>query len=348
MRCTLRLENLTKDFESQKKTVRAVDSVSLEFPAGAFITLLGPSGCGKTTVLRMIAGLENPTGGEIYVDGKAVTGVAPNQRETAMVFQSYALFPHMSVFENVAYGLRLRKMPESELKAAVNDKLGMMGLTEMAERQPNQLSGGQQQRVALARALVMSPKVLLFDEPLSNLDAKLRIQVREDIRQLQRRLGVTTVYVTHDQEEAMAISDVVVIMNKGKVEQAGAPEAIYHEPRSVFVADFIGGVNLLAGSMTSGDTVSVLGTTLPVRNPVGAVAGEQVKVAVRPEEVNVGAGPWQGTVERSIFLGRLTEYVINVGGQRLTAVVHGRRERLPEGTVTQVGFADGALLALRG
>ncbi|MBY6278072.1 ABC transporter ATP-binding protein, partial [Symbiobacterium thermophilum] len=213
MRSTLRLANLVKEFESQKRTVRAVNDVSLDFPAGAFVTLLGPSGCGKTTILRMIAGLETPTSGEIYLDDKPITHVPPNKRETAMVFQNYALFPHLTVFENVAYGLRLRKVPEAELRRAVNEKLEMMGLSNMADRQPNQLSGGQQQRVALARALVMSPKILLFDEPLSNLDAKLRIQVRQDIRELQRSLGVTTVYVTHDQEEAMAISDYVVIMN---------------------------------------------------------------------------------------------------------------------------------------
>ncbi|HYF90753.1 MAG TPA: ABC transporter ATP-binding protein [Symbiobacteriaceae bacterium] len=347
MRCTLRLENLTKDFVSQRKTTRAVDSVSLDFPAGAFITLLGPSGCGKTTVLRMIAGLEMPTGGDVLIDGKSVANVPPNQRETAMVFQSYALFPHMTVFENVAYGLRLRKVSEPMLKAAVAEKLEMMGLWEMAGRQPNQLSGGQQQRVALARALVMSPKVLLFDEPLSNLDAKLRIQVREDIRELQRRLGVTTVYVTHDQEEAMAISDVVVIMNKGKVEQAGSPEEIYHEPRSVFVADFIGGVNLLAGEMAAHGQVRLLDQVLPIRNPAGAQPGSAVSVAIRPEEVTVGAGPWEGAVKRSIFLGRLTEYVVSVGGQEITAVVHGRRQRLPEGAPTRVGFQEGALLALR-
>ncbi|MFZ5827246.1 MAG: ABC transporter ATP-binding protein [Bacillota bacterium] len=346
MRATLRLENLVKEFESQRKVVRAVDNVSLEFPAGAFVTLLGPSGCGKTTVLRMIAGLEMVTAGEIYLDGEAVGSVPPNKRETAMVFQSYALFPHLSVFENVAYGLRLRKLPEAQIKAAVAEKLAMMGLGDLSERQPNQLSGGQQQRVALARALVMSPKVLLFDEPLSNLDAKLRIQVREDIRLLQRRLGITTVYVTHDQEEAMAISDVVVIMNQGKVEQAGSPEEIYYEPRTTFVADFIGGVNMLTGHLTAAESVTLFDQHLPVRNPVGVAAGQDVTVAIRPEEVVLGNGPFTGTVERRIFLGRLTEYVVRVGEQRVTAVVHGRHGSLEEGAVTRLGFQEGALLAL--
>ncbi|WP_374712657.1 ABC transporter ATP-binding protein [Symbiobacterium terraclitae] len=346
MRSTLRLANLVKEFESQKRTVRAVDDVSLDFPAGAFVTLLGPSGCGKTTVLRMIAGLETPTSGEIYLDDRPITAVPPNKRETAMVFQNYALFPHLTVFENVAYGLRLRKVPEAELRRAVAEKLEMMGLGSMADRQPNQLSGGQQQRVALARALVMSPKILLFDEPLSNLDAKLRIQVREDIRQLQRRLGVTTVYVTHDQEEAMAVSDYVVIMNAGRVEQAGPPEEIYYEPSSSFVADFIGGVNLIPARMSGPAEAVLLDRAVPVRNPFGAAVGQEVKLALRPEEVRLGEGPFAGTVERAIFLGRLTEYVIRVGGERLVAVVHGRHSRLSEGAVTNLDFNPGALVAL--
>ncbi|MFB5082580.1 ABC transporter ATP-binding protein [Symbiobacterium thermophilum] len=346
MRSTLRLANLVKEFESQKRTVRAVNDVSLDFPAGAFVTLLGPSGCGKTTILRMIAGLETPTSGEIYLDDKPITHVPPNKRETAMVFQNYALFPHLTVFENVAYGLRLRKVPEAELKRAVHEKLEMMGLSNMADRQPNQLSGGQQQRVALARALVMSPKILLFDEPLSNLDAKLRIQVRQDIRELQRNLGVTTVYVTHDQEEAMAISDYVVIMNGGQVEQAGSPEEIYFEPRNSFVADFIGGVNLIPGRMTGPDEAELLGRKVQVRNPYGIAAGQEVKVAVRPEEVTLGDGPFTGTVRRAVFLGRVTEYVIQVGDQRLVAVMHGQHRRMPEGAETTFNFNAGAPLAL--
>lgn len=346
MRAALRLDNLVKEFESQRKVVRAVDQVSLEFPPGAFVTLLGPSGCGKTTVLRMIAGLEAPTSGEIYLDGQPLSAIPPNRRETAMVFQSYALFPHLTVYENVAYGLRLRKLPEAQVKAAVTDKLTMMGLSEMADRQPNQLSGGQQQRVALARALVMSPKVLLFDEPLSNLDAKLRIQVREDIRQLQRQLGVTTVYVTHDQDEAMAISDVVVIMRGGEVEQAGAPEDVYYEPQSAFVADFIGGVNLLPARMVGQEQALLLERTMPVRNPAGIGPNQDVQIAVRPEELIVGSGPWEATVQRVIFLGRVTEYTLQVGDQSLTAVVHGRHTRLAEGALTNVGFQEGTLLAL--
>ncbi|MFO7274685.1 MAG: ABC transporter ATP-binding protein [Bacillota bacterium] len=346
MRSTLRLENLVKEFESKKRTVRAVNNVTLDFPAGAFVTLLGPSGCGKTTILRMIAGLETPTSGEIYLDGRPITHVPPNKRETAMVFQNYALFPHLTVFENVAYGLRLRKVPDAEVKRAVYEKLEMMGLGDMADRQPNQLSGGQQQRVALARALVMSPKVLLFDEPLSNLDAKLRVQVRQDIRELQRKLGVTTVYVTHDQEEAMAISDYVVVLNNGEVQQAGTPEEVYYQPSNCFVADFIGRVNLIPARMTGPEEAALLGRTVPVRNPHGAAPGQEVKVAVRPEEVKLGEGPFTGTVERAVFLGRVTEYVIRTEGLQLLAVAYGYHQRLPEGAATAFDFRTGAPLAL--
>ena len=208
MRCTLRLENLTKDFVSQRKTTRAVDSVSLDFPAGAFITLLGPSGCGKTTVLRMIAGLEMPTGGDVLIDGKSVANVPPNQRETAMVFQSYALFPHMTVFENVAYGLRLRKVSEPMLKAAVAEKLEMMGLWEMAGRQPNQLSGGQQQRVAIARAIASHPSILLGDEPTGALDSRTGQEVLALFQELNEE-GRTVVLVTHDERVAAHCKRVV-------------------------------------------------------------------------------------------------------------------------------------------
>ncbi|NMC79785.1 MAG: ABC transporter ATP-binding protein, partial [Chloroflexi bacterium] len=223
----LSLEQVTKVFEQGQNEVRAVDDISLEVRGGEFLTLLGPSGCGKTTTLRLIAGFEFPTAGRIILDGKDMVNQPPNKRPMAMVFQSYALFPHLNVFDNVAYGLRLRRMRENEIREAVEIALHMMNLVDLEKRSPNQLSGGQQQRVALARAMVMKPKLLLFDEPLSNLDAKLRAQMRTEIRHLQQRLGITSIYVTHDQVEAMSLSDRIVVMNQGHIEQVGTPEEIY-------------------------------------------------------------------------------------------------------------------------
>ena len=326
----------------------ALHPLDLEIGPGRMVSVTGPSGAGKSTLLWALAGALVPTAGRVHL------GEAPvDDRELAaalgvvVVPQGNGLASSLTAAENVVVPLLAKGVDAADAHRRTAEALTTVGLEESGNHLIEELSGGQQQRVALARALVMSPKVLLFDEPLSNLDAKLRIQVREDIRELQRRLGVTTVYVTHDQEEAMAISDVVVIMNKGKVEQAGSPEEIYHEPRSVFVADFIGGVNLLAGEMAAHGQVRLLDQVLPIRNPAGAQPGSAVSVAIRPEEVTVGAGPWEGAVKRSIFLGRLTEYVVSVGGQEITAVVHGRRQRLPEGAPTRVGFQEGALLALR-
>ena len=239
------LINLIKEFTGRDGTTRAVDDIDLETEPGEFLTLLGPSGCGKTTTLRMVAGFESPTSGEILLDGADMTRLTPDKRPMSMVFQSYALFPHLSVYDNVAYGLKLKKMGKTELSEAVESALTSMDLVKFAQRAPNQLSGGQQQRVALARAMVMRPKVLLFDEPLSNLDAKLRVAMRAEIRSLQQRLGITALYVTHDQDEAMAMSDRIVVMNKGKIEQIGTPDEIYRRPASVFVADFIGSANFL-------------------------------------------------------------------------------------------------------
>jgi len=238
----IKLENVTKRFG---KDVTAVDSINLDVTAGSLLTLLGPSGCGKTTILRMIAGLERATEGKIFIDSNDVTKLPANLRDVTMVFQSYALFPHMNVFGNVAYGLEVAKRPKDQIRQEVGEALEMVGLEGLGDRATNALSGGQQQRVALARALVMHPQVLLFDEPLSNLDAKLRKYVREEIRELQQNLGITTVYVTHDQEEALAISDVIVVVNKGKIEQIGSPFELYTQPANKFVADFIGSASFL-------------------------------------------------------------------------------------------------------
>ncbi len=260
------LRSLRKVYGDDKKATAAVQDVDLDIEPGEFITLLGPSGCGKTTTLRMIAGFETPTAGEIRLDDDLINKVAPNKRPMAMVFQSYALFPHLSVFDNVAYGLKLKKLPSGRVAEEVETALTSMNLGPYRDRAPHQMSGGQQQRVALARALVMRPKVLLFDEPLSNLDAKLRVQMRGEIRRLQRRLGITTVFVTHDQDEAMTMSDRIVVMNVGVIEQVDTPQEIYRHPASVFVADFIGRANFLdvdVHAVTDSDAdVSVLGQAM--------------------------------------------------------------------------------------
>ena len=247
----VRLEHISKIYQDPKtgKDFYAVHDTSLNIEPGSFVTLLGPSGCGKTTTLRMIAGFESPDEGEIYLGEEPINELTPNKRDTAMVFQSYALLPHYNVFDNVAYGLKLRKVPKDEIKERVMKILDLVELTGMEGRMTNQLSGGQQQRVALARALVIEPSVLLFDEPLSNLDAKLRVTMRTEIRRIQQEVGITAIYVTHDQSEAMALSDRIIIMRSGVVEQIGSPQEIYYHPVNEFVADFIGEANFLKGRL---------------------------------------------------------------------------------------------------
>src|SRR6476661_110507 len=231
----------------QYGAVRAVNDISFTIEPGTLVTLLGPSGCGKTTTLRLIAGLEIATSGEILIGGKDVTLRSAADRDVSMVFQSYALFPHMTVFENVAYGPTVQRLPKEKIRELVHAKLALVGLSGLENRSPSELSGGQQQRVAVARALVMEPQVLLFDEPLSNLDAKLRRRVREDIRELQQSLNLTVAYVTHDQEEALAVSDHIIVMSNARIAQTGSPRALYEEPADLFVADFIGDANILTG-----------------------------------------------------------------------------------------------------
>src|SRR5882762_11075114 len=241
---TIRLDNVTKTFDGN---VVAVDRITLDIAAGEFFSLLGPSGCGKTTSLRMIAGFERPDSGRVHVAGRDITDVAVHKRDMGMVFQSYALFPHRTVAENVAFGLRMREVPKPDIERRVKAALAQVALTGLEERKPGQLSGGQQQRVALARALVVEPRVLLCDEPLGALDRKLRQQMQFELKELQRSLGLTLVFVTHDQEEALAMSDRIAVMNRGKVEQVGAPTEIYERPRTRFVADFIGDTNIFRG-----------------------------------------------------------------------------------------------------
>ncbi|MCC8059247.1 MAG: ABC transporter ATP-binding protein [Clostridiales bacterium] len=316
----VRLEHISKIYKDPKtgKDFYAVHDADLTIEPGSFVTLLGPSGCGKTTILRMIAGFESPDEGEIYMDDEAINSLTPNKRDTAMVFQSYALLPHYNVFDNVAYGLKLRKLPKDEIRDKVLDILKLVEMEGMEARMTNQLSGGQQQRVALARALVLEPGVLLFDEPLSNLDAKLRVTMRTEIRKIQQKVGITAIYVTHDQSEAMSISDRIIIMSRGKVEQIGSPREIYYHPNSRFVADFIGEANFLDCQVleTSGDEakITVAGEKLTVQNFAGAKTGDTAALVLRPEAAKLAEeGVIQGTVTLSTFMGSYQYYQMSVG-----------------------------------
>ncbi|MGI6239047.1 MAG: ABC transporter ATP-binding protein [Christensenellales bacterium] len=321
----VRLENVSKIYQDPKtgKEFKAVDSISVDLKAGDFVTLLGPSGCGKTTTLRMIAGFESPDSGEIYLGDQAINALTPNKRDTAMVFQSYALFPHMNVFDNIAYGLKLRKFSKSEIRRRVFEMLELVGLEGMENRFTNQISGGQQQRVALARALIVEPGVLLFDEPLSNLDAKLRVYMRTEIRRIQQKFGITAIYVTHDQSEAMSISDQIIIMNQGVIAQMGSPREIYYNPQSEFVADFIGEANFLNGTIVekSADmvTVEMEGVRFPVNSRANRSVGDACSIMLRPEAALLreeGVLPCE--VVLSCFMGSYQSYHIMVGDTQLT------------------------------
>ena len=327
----LRIENLVKRYPNSKNA--AVDGISLTVQAGEFLTLLGPSGCGKTTTLRMIAGFEKVTEGDILLDGQSICATEPNKRPMSMVFQSYALFPHLTVRQNVAFGLKLKKIKGQQLIDETDSALASMDLVRYADRAPHQLSGGQQQRVALARAMVMKPKVLLFDEPLSNLDAKLRGQMRIEIRRIQQQLGITSVFVTHDQEEAMTLSDRVVVMNLGRIEQIDTPEMVYHKPASLFVADFIGRANFLDArvvrTVPGGKAeIDLHGHSLTVPAHASIVAGKKSALMVRPESLVVRAHGAQGdprsvdgTVLSRVFLGQTVEYEIETAVGTLLASV---------------------------
>ena len=317
---SVRLEHVSKIYQDPKtgKDFYAVHDANIVIDPGSFVCLLGPSGCGKTTILRMIAGFESPDEGEIYMDQEPINGLTPNKRDTAMVFQSYALLPQYNIFDNVAYGLKLRKLPKDVIREKVANILHLVGLDGMEDRMTNQLSGGQQQRVALARALVIEPGVLLFDEPLSNLDAKLRVSMRTEIRRIQQKAGITAIYVTHDQSEAMAISDTIIIMRKGVVEQIGDPHTIYDRPVNEFVADFIGESNFLRGAVATvdgaGGTVAVEDQTIEVADLNGAAAGQGVTLVLRPEAAHLAdEGVLPGTVTLSRFMGAYQNYQIQCG-----------------------------------
>ena len=313
------LDRLSKHFKSPEGTlVKAVDDITIELAGGSFVTLLGPSGCGKTTTLRMIAGFEVPTTGRIMVDDKDIAPLTPDKRGMGMVFQSYALFPHLTVHDNVAFGVELQGKKGQELERTIENALDLVNLHGLGARKISELSGGQQQRVALARAMAIEPRVLLFDEPLSNLDAKLRVSLRSEIRRIQQALGTTSVYVTHDQAEAMALSDVVVVMNAGRIEQSGPPDEVYRRPASRFVADFIGRANFLSGEVlaVNGDEIdiSLMGVAVSIPAGEGHVKGGTAVVVSRPESVRIGEGDLRANVKGSTFLGSYAEYELELGG----------------------------------
>jgi len=325
---SVKLKNISKFFkdpEHPDKGVAAVVDCNLDILEGEMVTLLGPSGCGKTTTLRIISGFESPTSGSVYIDDDDVTSTPPNKRDTSMVFQSYAIFPHLTVAQNIGFGLSLRKKPKDEIEKEVRDIMKMTGLEDMFNRRPDQLSGGQQQRVALARAIINRPRVLLFDEPLSNLDAKLREQMRVEIRRIQKTFGITSIYVTHDQDEAMTVSDRIVVMNKGRVQQVGTPFEIYSRPVNTFVADFIGQANFLEGRVLDKNDTSVkirIGSAeKEIESWSGTPeSGDTVKVVVRPESLSVaktagGDTALSGIISTQVYLGPSVEYQIDQEGR---------------------------------
>jgi len=345
------LKSLFKVFGSGEDAVTAVDDVNVQVKEGELVTLLGPSGCGKTTTLRMIAGFELPTSGEVLIDGEDVSTTPPNRRPTTMVFQNYALFPHLTVFENIAYGLKIRRDSSQDIRKKAEEVMGLVGLRGLGTRSPAQLSGGQQQRVSLARSLVMEPKVLLLDEPLSNLDAKLRVSTRLEIRKLQQRVGITSVYVTHDQEEALTLSDRVVIMHQGKIMQIGTPQEIYARPVNRFVADFIGKANFLEGRV--GRITSQIQIELDIMGKKFQVSvqkdsfseGERVLLVVRPESVTLEPKKPDtliGTVREAVYLGSEMVYEIEVSKSLLTVQIANPQEHVAfeEGDEVTITFQE--------
>ena len=338
---TIELRAVTKRYGA----AAVVDRVSFTIETGTLVTLLGPSGCGKTTTLRMIAGLERPSEGEVLIGGRDVTRWAPSERNVSLVFQSYALFPHLTVLDNVAYGPRARGARPAAAHTRARETLALLGLTGLEARLPAQLSGGQQQRVALARALVLEPGALLFDEPLSNLDARLRRRVRDEIRALQRRLGLSVVYVTHDREEALAVSDRIIVMDHGRIVEQGSPAELFESPHTRFVADFLAESNIVAGRLLGvrGDVgdVDIAGHVVQVPHRGHAVG--EVTVAIRPDAVQVsaadGTGGIVGRVLRAAFVGRVIEYAIETAAGELLAIVPGIGAALSPGQDVRVSLS---------
>lgn len=341
---SLVLKNISKIFALKNGDFAALKSVNLEFEKGSFYTLLGPSGCGKTTLLRLIAGFEAPTSGEILYNGQDITASPPEKRGFPLVFQSYALFPHMNVFENIAYGLRIQKVADLQLKKRVKAMIDLLELGPNEHKYPHQMSGGQQQRVALARALVLEPEIILFDEPLSNLDARLRVLMRDEIRSIQQKTGVTAIYVTHDQDEALAISDQIVVFNQGKVEQVGSPSQIYQKPTTEFVANFIGSANVFDVKTLNGIEFQLLDSKYEFVERAQSAAmnmRSEGRAMVRPEHIrlsrednSLGESPvndesrtdrdkvvvQKAVVERSVFMGSKVHYHVKVGDETVSVV----------------------------
>ena len=328
---TVELVDVVKDYGSS----RALTGVNLTMKPGEFIALLGPSGCGKTTVLRSLSGLERITSGSIRIDGEDVANVPVNKRDIGMVFQSYSLFPHMTVLQNVEFGLEMRKVASADRTRRAQESLEMVGLSHLGGRYAHQLSGGQQQRVALARALVTRPRVLLLDEPLSALDAKVRVQLREEIRRIQTELGITTLFVTHDQEEALAVADRVAVMSNGNIEQIGTPEELYLTPSSPFVADFVGLSNRVTGTLAKG-VVTVLGAKLPLLGE--PLADGPVTAYIRPEDIDYGKGTITGTVVTTSFLGSLRRTRVLLDDGTMLSVQHDVSDRPEPGTPAKLSL----------
>jgi len=327
--------------------VRAVDDISFEIEPGTLATLLGPSGCGKTTTLRLIAGLEIPTHGQIIIGGRDVTRLSASERDVTMVFQSYALFPHMSVFDNVAYGPTVMGLPKPNIRELVSQKLQLVGLSGLERRSPAELSGGQQQRVAIARAIVLEPQVLLFDEPLSNLDAKLRRRVREEIRDLQRKLNLTVVYVTHDQEEALAVSDRIILLENGRIAQSGTPVELYEHPANSFVAGFIGDANLLDAELVAerGDRALVRLGAFALDLPRRGAAAGPVKLAIRPDAITLQAAKpdglaFAGRILRMSYGGNNFEYTVETTLGELFVIDHAKMQPFAKGAEAWISFVE--------
>ena len=342
---TVRLQDVVKRFN----TVTAVDRLSLSVGKAEFFSMLGPSGCGKTTTLRIIAGFEQPDAGEVFLEGRSVARTPPYRRNVNTVFQSYALFEHLSVWDNVAFGLRRQRVPEAEIRRRVGEMLELVRLRPKATARPNQLSGGQQQRVALARALVNMPAVLLLDEPLGALDLQLRKQMQIELKQIQRAVGITFIYVTHDQEEALTMSDRIAVMDEGVLQQVGSPEEIYEQPASAFVAGFIGISNLLPGQVEDHGVRLRTGQLIPAAVDASLAAGDPVLVCVRPEKLRLGRkadgqATVEGTIVETVYLGTSTQYLVELAPEvRLVAIESNvttakRQNRLARGSKLSLGW----------
>ena len=348
----IRLKDVDKSFDDE----RVVKKLNLDVEEGEFLTMLGPSGCGKTTTLRMIAGFEVPTSGQIFLEGEDVDDKKPNERNVNTVFQNYALFPHMNVFDNIAFGLVEKKVKKDEIRRRVEEMIKLVQLDGMEKRMPAQMSGGQKQRVAIARALVNRPKVLLLDEPLGALDLKLRKQMQGELKALQRRLGITFIYVTHDQEEALTMSDRIAVMNRGRLEQVGTPEEVYNHPETKFVADFIGESNIIEGyieNMTDDSIEVTMESGKAIIHETGYRMEEMVYLCIRPENLKISTEAkegfrFRGQVKEHIFIGSTNKTMIEMpNGQMLKSVTPAEDELIPVGTAVNVFWNPGKAVVMR-